>query len=107
MPGRGHRNPHGGRNILHDRQGDIDGSAGNEEDQTDPQVRHARNGPSSLWNWGNWMTEFHYIWGGMDSKWQRALEFRGVNKAKRKTPKGPVYAVEVDTDDYLHSEVAS
>jgi len=37
----------------------------------------------------------------MDSKRQRALEFRGVNKAKRKTPKGPVYAVELDTDDYL------
>jgi len=50
---------------------------------------------------GNWMTEFHFIWGRMDSKWQRALEFRGVNKAKRKTPKGPVFAVELDTDDYL------
>ena len=24
---------------------------------------------------GNQMTEFHYIWGQMDSKWQRALEF--------------------------------
>ena len=23
----------------------------------------------------NYMTEFHYIWGRMDSKWQRALEF--------------------------------
>jgi len=50
---------------------------------------------------GNWMTEFHFIWGRMDSKWQRALEFRGVNKVKRKTPKGPVFAVELDTDDYL------
>ena len=50
---------------------------------------------------GNWMTEFHYIWGPMDSKWQRAFEFRGANKAKRKTPKGPVYAVKLDTDDYL------
>jgi len=47
------------------------------------------------------MTEFHYIWGQMDSKWQRALEYQGVSKAKRKTPKGPVYAVELDTDDYL------
>jgi len=37
----------------------------------------------------------------MDSKWQRALEYQGVSKAKRKTPKGPVYAVELDTDDYL------
>jgi len=46
---------------------------------------------------GNWTTEFHFIWGRMDSKWQRAAEFRGVNKAKRKTPKGPVFAV----DDYL------
>jgi len=50
---------------------------------------------------GNWMTEFHFIWGRIDSKWQRALEFRGVNKAKKKTPKGPVFAVELDTDDYL------
>ena len=47
------------------------------------------------------MTEFHFIWGRMDSKWQRALEFRGVNKVKEKTPKGPVFAVELDTDDYL------
>ena len=37
----------------------------------------------------------------MDSKWQRVLEYRGVNKAKRKNPKGPVYAVKLDTDDYL------
>jgi len=37
----------------------------------------------------------------MDSKWQRALKFRGVNEAKRKTPKGAVFAVELDTDDYL------
>jgi len=50
---------------------------------------------------GNWMTEFLYFWGRMDSKWQRVLEYRGVNKAKRKNPKGPVYAVELDTDDYL------
>jgi len=50
---------------------------------------------------GNWMTEFHFIWGQMDSKWQRALEFQRVNKAKRKTPMGPVFAVELDTDDYL------
>jgi len=46
------------------------------------------------------MTEFHFIWGRRDSKWQRAAEFRGVNKAKRKPPKGPVLAVELDTDDY-------
>jgi len=28
----------------------MDGSAGDKEDQTDPQVRHVRNGPSSLWD---------------------------------------------------------
>ena len=48
---------------------------------------------------GNWMTGSHYIWGRMDSKRQRALEYRGVNKAKRKNSKEPVYAVELDTDD--------
>jgi len=46
----------------------------------------------------NWVTASHFIWGQMDSKWQRAFEFRGV---KKKTPKGPVFAVELDTDDYL------
>jgi len=51
--------------------------------------------------WGNWMTDFHFIWGRMDSKWQRALEVRGVNKAKRKTLKGSVFVVELDTYDYL------
>jgi len=50
---------------------------------------------------GNWMTELHFIWGRGDSKWQRVLELRGVKKANRKTPKGPVYAVELDTDEYL------
>jgi len=49
----------------------------------------------------NWMTGCHYIWGRVDSKWQRALESRGVHTAKRKPPKGPVYAVELDKDDHL------
>jgi len=35
----------------------------------------------------NWMTEFHFIWGRMDSKWRRALEFRGANKGKRGKPR--------------------
>ena len=47
------------------------------------------------------MTESHFIWGQTDSKWQRAFEFRGVNKVKKKTTKGPVFAVELDTDDYV------
>jgi len=47
------------------------------------------------------MKGFHYIWGRVDSKWQMALEFRGVNKAKRKISQRPVYAVEPDTDDHL------
>ena len=50
---------------------------------------------------GNWMTESHFIWGKTEPKWHRAFEFRGNNKVKRKTPKGPVFAVELDTDDYL------
>jgi hypothetical protein len=50
---------------------------------------------------GNWMTESHFIGGRMDSKWHWAFEIRGVNKVKKKTPKGPVFAVELDTDDYL------
>ena len=49
----------------------------------------------------NWMTEFHFIREGSESKWHRAFEVRGINKAKRRTPKGPVFAVELDTDDYL------
>ena len=32
----------------------------------------------------NWMTNFHFIWGRIDSKWHRAFEVRGVNKAVRK-----------------------
>jgi len=55
MSGRGHRNPSGRRNLRHitelRRKGDMDGSAGDKEDQTDPQVRHARNRPSSLRDW--------------------------------------------------------
>ena len=50
---------------------------------------------------GNWMTESHFIWGRTDSKWQRAFEFQGINKVKKRTPKGPVFAVELDTDDCL------
>jgi len=50
---------------------------------------------------GSWMTGCHYIWGRGDSKWQRAHVSRGVNTANRKTPKGPVYAVELDADDHL------
>jgi len=49
----------------------------------------------------NWMTNFHFIWGRIDSKWHRAFEVRGVNKAVRKSLKGSVFAVEMDTDDYL------
>jgi len=49
----------------------------------------------------NWMTDCHLIWGRMDSKWQRALEVRGVSKAKRKPLKGSFFAVELDTNDYL------
>ena len=47
------------------------------------------------------MTNFHFIWGRIDYIWQRALEVREVNKAKRKPLKGSVFAVELDTDDYL------
>jgi len=50
---------------------------------------------------GNWMTESHFIRGGLESKWHRAFEVRGINKVKRRTPKGPVFAVELDTDDNL------
>ena len=50
---------------------------------------------------GNWMTESHFIQGRPESKWLRALEARGINIVDRKTPKGPVFAVELDTDDYL------
>jgi len=50
---------------------------------------------------GNWMTESHFIRGKMEPKWHRASEFRGNSDARRTTPKGPVFAVELDTDDYL------
>jgi len=50
---------------------------------------------------GNWMTESHFIWGRPESKWHRAFEVRGINKVKKKPPKGLVFAVELDTDDYL------
>ena len=47
------------------------------------------------------MTESHFIWERPESKWHRAFEARGINTVDRKTPKGPVFAVELDTDDYL------
>jgi len=50
---------------------------------------------------GNWMTESHFIREGSKSKWHRTFEVRGINKPKRRTPKGPVFAVELDTDDCL------
>jgi len=50
---------------------------------------------------GNWMTDFHFIWGRIESKWHRAFQVRGVNKTVRKSLKGSVFAVELDTDDYL------
>jgi len=50
---------------------------------------------------GNWMTDFHFIWARIDSKWHRAFEIRGVKKTFRNSLKGLVYAVELDTDDYL------
>jgi len=45
--------------------------------------------------------ESHFIWGRMKPKWHRAFEFRGNSEVRRTTPKGPVFAVELDTDDYL------
>jgi len=50
---------------------------------------------------GNWRTDFHFIWGQIDFKWHRAFEVRGVMKTVRKSRKGSVFAVELDTDDYL------
>ena len=50
---------------------------------------------------GNWMTESHFIRGRMEPKWHSAFEFRGNSDARRTTPKRPVFAVELDTDDYL------
>jgi len=49
---------------------------------------------------GNLITESHFIWERPESKWLRAFEARGMNRVKRKTPQGPVFAVELDTDDY-------
>ena len=50
---------------------------------------------------GNWMTESQFTWGRTEPKWHRAFEFRRNNKVRRTTPKGPVFAVELDTNDYL------
>jgi len=50
---------------------------------------------------GNWMTESHFICGRTEAKWHRAFEFRGNNEVRRTTPKEPVFAVKLDTDDYL------
>ena len=37
----------------------------------------------------------------MEPKWYRASEFRGDKATRRATSKGPVFAVELDRDDYL------
>jgi len=50
---------------------------------------------------GNWITASHFTRKGPGKKWYRALETRGSNKPKRRTSQGPVYAVELDTDDCL------
>jgi len=50
---------------------------------------------------GNWIIGFHFIWGQNDSKWHRACEIQGVKKTFKKSPKGSVYAVELDIDGYL------
>ena len=50
---------------------------------------------------GNWMTESHLIRGRMESNWGRASEFGGDKAIRRATSKGPVFAAELDTDDYL------
>jgi len=50
---------------------------------------------------GNWMTESHFIRESMEPKWHRASEFRDNSVTRRTNPKGPVLAVELDTDDYL------
>jgi len=50
---------------------------------------------------GNRMKESHFIWRRTEPKWHRAFEFRVNNKVRRTTPKGPGFAVELDTDDYL------
>jgi len=47
------------------------------------------------------MTESHFIRGRMEPKWLRASEFRCNSATRRTTPKGPVFAVELDMDDYL------
>ena len=47
------------------------------------------------------MTESHFIRGRPESKWHRAFEVRGINTVEGKIPMGPVFAVELDTDDYL------
>jgi len=50
---------------------------------------------------GNWMTASHFTRKGPGEKWHRAFETRGSNKPKRRISQGPVYAVELDTDDCL------
>ena len=50
---------------------------------------------------GNWMTASHFTRKGPGTKWYRALETRGSKKPNRRTSQGPVYAVELDTDDCL------
>ena len=47
------------------------------------------------------MTASHFTRSGPGQKWRRASEIRGSTTPKRRTPQGSVYAVEVDTDDYL------
>jgi len=47
------------------------------------------------------MTESHFIRGKNESKWCRASEFVDDKIIRRVTSKGPVFAVELDTDDYL------
>jgi len=50
---------------------------------------------------GNWMTASHFTRSGPGKKWRRASEIRGSTIPNRRTPQGFVYAVELDTDDYL------
>ena len=67
----------------------------------------AETDPPLLGIGGNWMADFHFIWGQIDSKWHKAFEIQGVKKKFRNSLKGSVYAAELDSDHYMTLRGAS
>jgi len=105
VPGCRHRNPPGGRYLCPPTplcwEEDLDRSPYSRKIIRIHKFYTLETEPPLYLIKGNWITESHFIRGKNEPKWHRASEFRGDSDTRRATSKGPVFAVELDTDDHL------